>query len=290
MASVAEGRAIQTSVLQSPALAALGVPHGFSTRHGGHSSGIFASLNFGNPGDLPADRRDPPGNIRSNWGVLASSIGREMPAAAQGLGERRVVEVHQVHGAAVCVVRAGRPAPSDVAGQDTKADAIVTDDPGRFVAIRVADCAPVLIASGDGDIVAAIHAGWRGVVAGAAAAAINEMKAVGADPGAMRAAVGPCIRADAFEVGPDVAAEFQRVFGAGTPHIRPASAHEKSLVDLKGAIRQQLLACGLASSNVDVLPYCTVRDGADFFSHRREKGLTGRMVGIIGPKAPGAGS
>jgi copper oxidase (laccase) domain-containing protein len=111
------------------------------------------------------------------------------------------------------------------------------------------------------------------------------MGLLGASARGMVAAIGPCIGPHAFEVGPEVAAEFRKVFGASTPHVRAAAEPTKSLVDLKGALREQLVDAGLASEHIDVLPHCTVRDATDFFSHRRERGLTGRMVGIIGPRA-----
>lgn len=272
-------------ILQSPLLLLLGVPHGFSTRHGGVSSGAYASLNFGSPGNLPAEQRDPAVNIRRNWGVLIGAMAGTRPGAAGDLSARGLVEVHQMHGNGVCVVRNGSPAPIDVDGHDVKADAIVTDDPRRLAAIRVADCTPVLIASGDGRIVAAVHAGWRGVVGAIVAPTIFAMRELGARPAAMAAAVGPCIGPDSFEVGPEVADEFHRVFGTRTPHVRAAGSTGKALVDLKGALKEQLIAAGLAPERVDVLPHCTMREHADFFSHRRERGVTGRMVGVIGPRA-----
>jgi copper oxidase (laccase) domain-containing protein len=100
----------------------------------------------------------------------------------------------------------------------------------------------------------------------------------------MIAAIGPCISVESFEVGPEVAVQFREAFGDATRHVRPAVAPGKSMIDMKGAIREQLLCAGLAPERIDVLPHCTVRDAELFFSHRRERGLTGRMVGIIGPR------
>ncbi len=269
----------------SPLLAAIGVPHGFSTRHGGVSTGMFNSLNFGNPGELPADERDPKTNIRRNWELLSGAIAGEIPGSM--LAPREIVELHQVHGDVVVRVAAGAATPRDAAGHDLKADALVTDDASRLIAVRVADCTPILVSSGDGRVVGAIHAGWRGVVGGVVVGAVREMMDFGVNPVKMAAAIGPCIGATAFEVGPEVAAEFRRVFGAATEHVRETGmggVGGKAMVDLKGAIREQLIAAGLSAARIDVLPHCTVRDGADFFSHRREHGRTGRMVGIIGPR------
>jgi YfiH family protein len=266
-------------IIQAPLLRSLAVPHAFSTRRGGVSTGMFSSLNFGNPGELAPEQRDPRENILRNWAVLKQAM-VSSGSAAEVL-YREIVEVHQVHGVAVCMVRHGAT-PKDEAGHDIKADAMVCDDPARLVAVRVADCTPVLIASGDGRVVATVHAGWRGVVGGIATRAVEVMREIGA-AGQFAAAIGPCIGPESFEVGPDVASEFERVFGAGTAHVR-AGAPGKALVDLKGALREQLIGAGVSPERIDVLPHCTVRDAADFFSHRRERGMTGRMVGIIGPR------
>lgn len=254
-------------VLRSAVLG--GVPHGFATRRGGVSAGIFASLNFGNPGDLPPDRRDPPENIRENFRRLLG---------AAGCSGRELVEVHQVHGGAVHIVRAGRPAH---AGEhDTRADAIVTDDPARALAVRIADCAPVLLASGDGRIVGAVHAGWRGVIAGVLPAAVGAMRDLGATE--IRAAIGPCISVEHFEVGPEVAAEFERVF-PGLGVVR-AGRGDRSMVDLKAALAAQ--ADRAAAAAVEVLPHCTYADPSLFFSHRRDGGVTGRTAAVIAPTRP----
>jgi polyphenol oxidase len=264
-------------VLRSSMLRRIGVPHGFSTRLGGVSGGMFASLNFGNPGELRGEERDPPDNIAVNYRVLLEEIGAASPST------REVVEVHQVHEATVHVVRRGEPAR--VGGRDVKADAIITDDPGRVVAVRVADCAPVLLASADGGVVAAVHAGWRGVIAGVAPAACEVMqRAFGART--LFAAIGPCISGEHFEVGEEVAAEFERVFPASSGATRIVIPPSKPLgrphVDLKAALTVQLHAAGV--DVVETLPHCTFAGAELFFSHRRERGKTGRMVAVIGPK------
>lgn len=267
-----QARMLRSAVLEH-------VPHGFSTREGGVSSGAFATLNFGNPGDLAAEQRDPRRNIEENI--------RRALAACRAAG-RELVEVHQVHGAAVHVVRRGER--SHAGPHDTKADAIVTDDPERMIGVRVADCAPVLIASHDGRVAAAVHAGWRGVVAGVAVHAVSAMRelAPGSCAAGLSAAIGPRIGPDAFEVGPEVAAEFARVFGRGTAHVR-AGAGDRSLVDLGGALAEQLRGAGV--ERVDVLARCTYSEPSLFFSHRRathERAATGRMIAMIGVAEGGA--
>lgn len=251
------------------------VPHGFSTRAGGVSPAPFASLNFGNPGDLAVERRDSPENIGANWALLLAAIGAE---------GREVVQVHQVHGDVVHVVRRGDKAHAS--DETTKADAIVTDDPERVIAVRVADCCPVLFAGVDGRVVGAAHAGWRGVVSGVAVRTVEAMRAVMGKEGAcaIHAVVGPCISYERFEVGPEVAAEFERAFGSGG-FMRPSPGHEaagKVSVDLKECLRRQLVEAGV--ERVEVLPHCTVAEPGLFYSHRRDAGVTGRMVGVVGSR------
>lgn len=256
-------------LLTSPILTSLGIPHGFSIRAGGVSSGIFESLNFGNPSDLPRDQRDPYTNIRANIERLLSDLrctGRE------------TVEVHQVHSAHVHVVSPGQPAhPGE---HDTKADAIITADPSRILMIRVADCAPILLADAEGPLVAAVHAGWRGVVSGVLPETIRRMRALGARN--LAAAVGPCISVDHFEVGDEVVAEFHLAFPNADSLIRREPG-AKAHIDLKQALATQLRAAGIV--RFDILPHCTHGDASLFFSHRRDQGRTGRMVGLIGPRA-----
>jgi YfiH family protein len=253
-------------LIRSALLSGLGVPHAFTTREGGVSSAPFDSLNFGNPGDLPPERRDPRASILRNWELVLREL---------GLAGRGLVEVHQVHGGGVRVVRAGEA----LAAHDTgsiKADAIVTDSDG-VVAVRVADCAPVLLSSADGRVVSAVHAGWRGAVAGVVANAVRAMRELGARE--IYAAVGPCLSVEHFEVGPEVAEEFRRVF----PERPPVREHPEKAgrwrLDLKGALSRQLESLGVA--RVEVLEGCTFGEPARFFSHRRDRGLTGRMIGVI---------
>ncbi|MBS0196949.1 MAG: peptidoglycan editing factor PgeF [Planctomycetes bacterium] len=256
-------------LLFSPALAH--VPHAFSTRVGGISRGIFSSLNFGNPGDLAPHERDTPDSIARNIDLVLNAIN------APG---RELVQVHQVHGGDILLVRPGQPAHASP--DTTKADAIVTDDPTRILAVRVADCAPILLASRDGRVVAAVHAGWRGVIAGIAPRAIAAMRTLGASD--ISAAVGPCLCADNFEIADDVARQFRAAFPDHADILRPGARPGKFQLDMKKAIERQLANDG-SVSEISVLPHCTAGAPDLFFSHRRDAGRTGRMIGIIGPAA-----
>lgn len=250
----------------SPLLESRGVPHAFSTRIGGLSPAPFDSLNLGNPSGCAT--QDDYGRIYQNYDLLQ---------AAAGLGGRERCWVHQVHGGAVISIHRGQPFESGA-----KADALVTDDADRIAAVRVADCVPVLIATDDGRAVAAVHAGWRGVIAGVvpnAVAAVRQL--AGDDAAAVVAAIGPCIGFDAFEVGPEVIEQFEATFAAAPVRRREDG---KGHVDLRQAIRLQLRALGLDDPRIDATDRCTFRDGDEFFSHRRDQGVTGRMAALIAPR------
>lgn len=246
-----------------------GVPHAFSTRLGGVSRGQFDSLNFGNPSELVGDARDPRENIARNIALTLDIMGTP---------SREVVQVHQVHGGDVHVVRAGQPAHHG--RDDTKADAIVTDDPSRIAMVRIADCGPVLLACETGRVVAAVHAGWRGVLAGVVSNALGAMRDLGARD--IRAAIGPCIRVDAFEVGEDVAQQFADSF----PRVSVVQRREhwpKPHVDVLAAIMAQLHEADV--THVEVVGECSFARSDLYFSHRRDGSRSGRMAAFIGPRS-----
>ena len=246
----------------SPLLESIGVKHAFSTRIGGVSPGPFDSMNLGNPGGCEIQDEDE--RIAENYRRLQSAI---------GCAELLRLSVHQVHGGIVASAMRGEMFENGI-----KADAIVSDDPERLAAVRVADCVPVLIAGKDGSIVAAIHAGWRGVIAGVVANAINKMSGR-VRPESLIVAVGPGISEEAFEVGPEVVDEFQKAFGSDAPARRTPDG--KGRVDLQRAILIQLAKAGIPLNQIDTTDRCTFRDRDEFFSHRRDKGITGRMAALI---------
>jgi hypothetical protein len=248
----------------SPLLARAGVPHAFSTRLGGVSAAPFDSLNLGNPSD---------GDVRDDWDRIHENYRRLQHAI--GCHGRERAWVHQVHGGEVAQARGANVAFRS----GCRADAIVGDDPRRLLAVRVADCVPILVSSDDGCTVAAIHAGWRGVVAGVVTNTIARL----GDARGLIAAIGPCIGFDAFEVGPEVLAAFDQTFGDDAPIARGAAG--KGQVDLRAAVRLQLLRAGVAADRIDTTDRCTHRDAGEFFSHRRERGVTGRMAAVIAPRA-----
>jgi YfiH family protein len=252
----------------SPLLRAAGAPHGFSTRIGGVSIKPFDSLNLGNPQGS---------EIQDEWERIHENYRRLQSAA--GLAGRTRCWVHQVHGGDVVFARQGHEFTNGA-----RADALVSDDPQRALTIRVADCAPILLAGEDGRFVAAVHAGWRGVVAGVVPNAVRELKRMaGGDEVRLVAAIGPCIGQCAFEIGPEVVQQFTELFGSEAPIDRNGSVDGKGHLDLRRAVALQLMAAGVPQDRIDMTEVCTHRDADEFFSHRRERGLTGRMAGLISP-------
>jgi YfiH family protein len=240
----------------SPLLERAGMPHAFSTRIGGVSDGPFASLNLGNPSNVSI--QDNGDNIAENYRRLHEAIECE---------DRHRCYVHQVHGAESLNAARGESFTNGACG-----DAIVSDDPSRLLAIRVADCVPVLLATRDGQRVAAVHAGWRGIVAGVvtnAAAQLESKDLIGA--------IGPCLSVAHFEVGEEVLAEFRRVFGDRAPI-------QGRFIDLREAVRLQCIDAGISADRIDMTDRCTFRDRDEFFSHRRDAGITGRMAAVIGAR------
>ena len=213
----------------------------FSTRTGGVSDGAYASLNLGL---LSGDDRDL---VHEN---------RERLYEAAGAHRERVSWPRQVHGAAV--VRAGT--------RGEEADAIWTDDAGEAVMVVTADCVPVaLIRIGGRPGVALVHVGWRGLLGGVVAAAVD---ALGGR--LVAAAIGPGIGRCCYDVGDDVADPIRAAFGAGLV--------SGGRLDLPGAVERALRNAGCV--RVDRLDECTSCHPERYFSHRRDAGLTGRQGAI----------
>lgn len=234
-----------------------GFRHAFATRHGGVSAEPYDTLNLG------LHLGDDDAAVQENLQRFARALGVPIDD---------LFEQGQVHGVAV---RAVSRADARASVADAEGDALITRDPGVAVAARTADCVPVLVAHAQSGDVAAIHAGWRGAVAGVVP---NALRALGHDPAELLAVIGPHIRASAFEVGDEVAAELSRVGGEGAVLRRQG---QKPHGDLAVLIRAQLAKLGVHESSIDDVGGCTHRDAANFFSHRRERGKTGRHLSAI---------
>lgn len=225
-----------------------------STRHGGLSQGGYAALNVG------ISTEDDPALVAENRRILFSSL---------GLHPEQIASSYQVHGDAVLKVEAP--------GRTDGYDALITQVPNVFLTVTIADCTPILIADPRTRAVAAIHAGWRGTAAEIVRKTLSRMhEEYGSDPSTCYAYIGTCIDECSFEVNADVADHF------AVEHKRWDETVQKYFVDLKAANRAQLTAAGVPVEQIEVSPYSTVLHNDYFFSYRREKGITGRMVNLIG--------
>jgi hypothetical protein len=240
-------------------------PHAFTTRAGGVSEGPYASLNLG------ASVGDDPAAVAEN---------RRRALRAFGADPSRTARVRQVHG--VRVVEAAR------AGDDVEADAVVAVEPGWTLAISVADCVPVLLLDPARGAAAAAHAGWRGLAAGVVEAAVAALtERTGGRPVDVWAAVGPHVSGPRYQVGPEVV-EAVRDAGLHGPHTRPdPDAPGRFLLSLGGAVGEALGRAGVPADRVATGPWCTAGDPARFFSHRRDRGRTGRHWALLRVPEPG---
>lgn len=233
---------VSLEILTSPLLD--GVLHGFFTRRGGASSGIFEGLNCGGGSSDQAE-------------IVA--MNRRRAAEALGVGAEALLTVHQVHSARAVTLDAPPPEP-------IRADAIVTTTPGLAIAVLTADCQPILFADREAGVIAAAHAGWRGALDGIVEATVEEMERAGADRGRIRAAIGPSISQAAYEVGP----EFLERFCDDDPanaRFFINGADGKYLFDLPGYGLKRLRAAGVAEA--EWTRHCTYRDATRFYSYRR---------------------
>lgn len=242
-------------VLKARSLTEAGVRHGYSTRLGGVSRGPFSGMN------LARNVGDDPEAVAENHRRFAEAVGYD-PA--------RLFESTQVHGARVLRVDGAAVATT----RPEEADGLVTSTPGDAVGVRVADCVPVLLAAPGRGVVAAVHAGWRGVARRIVAAAVEAM---GAGPGAIIAAVGPCIGGCCFEVGEEVAAEIAAASSGAV--VTGAAGGARPRVDLRAAVTHQLGAIGVRA--VEHVGGCTACEPGRYHSFRRDGGASGRMLGAI---------
>jgi YfiH family protein len=235
----------------------LRVPHGFFTRQGGVSGGPYASLNCSLSG---GDAREA---VLENRSRAARAIGTEPD---------RLVGLMQVHGAEVVEVTTPWSP-----GDGPRADAMVTARPDIALGVVTADCAPILLADTAAGVAAAVHAGWRGAVAGVIERTVAAMVGLGANPAATVAAVGPCIAQASYEVAADLR---DAVLSNGVEHARFFAAGRRAArwqFDLAGYCADRLAAAGIGS--VSVLGIDTAADEARFFSHRRRTLAGGGPIG-----------
>jgi YfiH family protein len=253
-------------LLRSTKLAALaGVRHAFSTRLGGVSEGPYATLNLGRSVGDVAER------VEENQRRFERLAGLDAP----------VRQSSQVHGTAVVDALAHG---SSEALRHIEADGIYVSTPRVALGVRTADCAPLLFAATRGDglvgAVSAVHAGWRGATGGILRETLARFLELGFSAASLTVAIGPTIGPAAFEVGPEViAAATASLSGRAPPaHTGPSG---RPHLDLAALLVWQLEALGVPPHAIEQVGGCTMENEAMFFSHRRDRGTTGRHLSAI---------
>ena len=248
-------------------LALTGIRHGFFTRHGGVSDGPYATLNGG------LGSRDSATSVAENRARMADALGVKPHA---------LLTAYQTHSPDVVII--DTPWSADAR---PRADAIVTRTPGLAVGVTTADCGPILFVEPVAGVIGAAHAGWRGALAGITDATVAAMKTLGARPEHIRVALGPMIRQQNYEVGPDLITRFA-ADAANKRFFAAAARNGHALFDLAGYIHARLLRAGVRQ--VEDLAFCTYADAGQFFSFRRSTHLGesdyGRQVSAIAIEEP----
>jgi len=251
-------------MLNAPTLKLSTIRHGFFTREGGVSQGIYAGLNCGPGSD------DAPNAVAEN---------RRRALDMLGLDGGQLVTCYQIH--SPTAVRVDAPWVHEKA---PKADAMVTDKPGIALGILTADCAPVLFADADAGVVGAAHAGWKGAVGGVLAATVSEMVQLGAAPERIHAAVGPCIHRPSYEVGADMRLQVIAASSWADWCFEPSDRANHYRFDLPSYVSGELQRLELG--RVEVLDADTYADADRFFSYRRTthqgEADYGRQISLIG--------
>ncbi len=234
------------SSLTHPLLDKAGVRHGFFTRLGGVSEGIYASLNTG---------------VGSRDDAVAVAENRRRIAAHMGGTPDDYAACYQIHSAIAHVAETGWR------GERPEGDAAVTPTPGVICAVLTADCAPILFADAEAGVVGAAHAGWKGALGGIVASTVQAMQGLGADPKRMVAVVGPCITQDSYEVGADYQDRFEAEAPGSGRFFVEGRAPDRRMFDLPGFVLWRLEQAGVGDAAWT--GHDTRADAELFFSNRR---------------------
>jgi polyphenol oxidase len=234
-------------MIESEHLKLDGIAHGFFTRGGGHSTGIFASLNCG------LGSGDDPDLVKMN---------RDVVARALGVSDGHVVTAHQVHSADVVEVTGLWPTE-----ERPKVDGLVSGTRGIALGVLTADCGPVLFADATAEVIGCCHAGWKGALTGVTDTTVVAMEKLGATRENIIAVLGPTISQAAYEVGPEFPKSFLEQSSANGTFFKPSVKPDHFMFDLPAYLRARLKALGLKS--VHDLALCTYSDESRFYSYRR---------------------
>ena len=238
--------------------------HAFCTRRGGSSRDDYKSLN------MSFREGDEEFRVLQNWGYLATAFAIPM---------EQFLVVNQVHGDAIFVIK---PHGSYFSSSDElKYDAIITTRADLAICIKTADCVPVFIVDKVRKVVAAVHAGWKGTALEISAKVISLMQnQYGSQPADILAAIGPSIGKCCYEVDQATAEAFSKQNNSDL-FLQHGKRKEKWMLDLTEANRRQIMAMGVAESNIEAAGCCTNCNQDMFFSHRGSGGVTGRQVNFM---------
>lgn len=243
----------------------LKAPHGFSTRIGGVSEGIFRSMNLGrNRGDIPE-------RVNENWRRFLGKCGIE---------EKAVVWGKQVHGNYVHIATAKDARDFNEVSPPMEADGYVTNQPGVVLAVFTADCVPVLLEDSEHGVIGAVHSGWRSTVADIEGEAVKKMISLGAALEEIHVAIGPAIDRCCFEVGPEVIEAVDSLLGNGASRFYEPRG-EKYMLDLRGVVAERLIQLGVLPEHIEKVGGCTMCNPDRYWSHRDTKGERGSMAAVI---------
>ena len=231
--------------------------HGFFSRLGGTSKGLYNSLNTG-PGSS-----DNPDHIAANRVLCAKAL--------QGTATKtpELVSLYQIHSAHVITIDENTAPPLWRDSTPPKADGMVTRLPGIMLGILTADCMPFLFADADNGVIGAAHAGWRGALDGVLEATIEAMQTLGAEPEAIRFSLGPCLRKENFEVGMDLVDQFLAKYPSAEQFFAPGISPEKRQFDLAAFGFWRLREMGVL--NGEDTKICTLANSDTYFSYRRSR-------------------
>lgn len=234
--------------VRSPVLDALQpahIRHGFFTRVGGVSDGVYEGLNIG------TGSQDDPHKVRENRGRVASWM---------GVAPELLLTAYQIHSPDVVIVRGGFD------GERPKADALVTDTPGVAIGASTADCGPVLFADPEQRVIGAAHAGWKGAFTGVLENTVAAMERLGARRDRIVAVLGPSIGPANYEVGPEFVDRFVADDAANERYFAPSQTAGHAMFDLNGYTVDRLARAGVSASKLD---RCTYAEENLFYSYRR---------------------
>lgn len=243
--------------------------HGFSTRYGGVSSGIYDSC------DLSFTRGDDRALVLENYRRVAKALGTDTA---------HLCMTHQVHHANIAHVTMADAGNGVIKPQQWEdMDGLITDTPGLFLVTSFADCVPLMFADPVHKAIGSCHSGWRGTVAKIGAATIHAMEeAFHTDPKDLVCVIGPSICRDCYEVSEDVADAFRAAFPGKEKEILYPGRPGHAQLDLQAACRITLQDCGVPESQIHVSDLCTAENSTLFFSHRVSNGQHGNFCGFLG--------